>query len=55
MIFKRPLSEFHRFSNCLPGTAPRHSAVIASQGIPLATCFNTCATMIRVPRKVGLP
>ena len=36
-------------------TLPRHSAVIASQDIPLATCFSTCVTMIRVPRKVGLP
>ena len=31
------------------------AAVIVFQDIPLATCFKTCATMIRVPTNVGLP
>ena len=55
MIVKRPLGKFYRFGNCLSANGARHSAVIASQGIPFATCFSTCDTMIRVPRKVGLP
>ena len=36
-------------------TVPLHSASIVSQAIPLATCFSTCVTMIRVTTNVGLP
>ena len=37
------------------GMLPRHSVTISSQSFPLATCFRTCSTMIRVPAKVGFP
>ena len=34
---------------------PRHSSTMLCQAIPLATCSNTSATRIRVPRNVGCP
>jgi len=34
---------------------PRHSSMMLSQAMPLATCSSTSATRIRVPRKVGCP
>src|SRR6266540_4364221 len=33
-------------------TLPRHSSMITSHAMPLATCSNTCTTMMRVPRNV---
>src|SRR3990170_8189526 len=33
--------------------APRHSSIMASHAIPLATCSSTSATKIRVPLKTG--
>jgi hypothetical protein len=39
---------------CLEIT-PRHSSIMASQAMPLATCSRTSDTRIRVPRNVGSP
>jgi hypothetical protein len=50
-------SRAKRTASAIPSLeiAPRHSSMIASQAIPLATCSKTSATRMRVPRNVGCP